>query len=65
MVDDEACTVITAGAIVTVTCTLYRQDMSVLFGDETAPDKHISDEKSETVTEAEEKKEEQVIVSLY
>uniref|UniRef100_A0A1B6F9N7 J domain-containing protein n=1 Tax=Cuerna arida TaxID=1464854 RepID=A0A1B6F9N7_9HEMI len=60
VLDDEACTVITAGAIVTVTCTLYRQDMSILFGDETAQEKHCEEEKTNANAEAEEKKEEQV-----
>lgn len=40
VIDDEAPTVYTAGAIVTVTVTLLRQDMSTLFGDETAQEKH-------------------------
>ncbi|XP_054261954.1 translocation protein SEC63 homolog isoform X2 [Macrosteles quadrilineatus] len=61
VVDDEACTVITAGAIVTVTCTLRRQDMSVLFGDESAVEKHCAEEKQEANEgEGEEKKDEQV-----
>lgn len=34
--DDENPTEVTAGAIVTVTVTLIRRDMSTLFGDETA-----------------------------
>lgn len=38
MIDDENPTEVTAGAIVTVTVTLIRQDMSTLFGDETIPD---------------------------
>lgn len=35
MIDDENPTEVTAGAIVTVTVTLIRHDMSTLFGDET------------------------------
>lgn len=38
MIDDENPTEVTAGAIVTVTVTLVRHDMSSLFGDETVPD---------------------------
>ncbi|XP_014251168.1 translocation protein SEC63 homolog [Cimex lectularius] len=40
VVDDEASTEITAGAIVTVTVTLERKDMNSLFGDETVKEKH-------------------------
>lgn len=36
----------TAGAIVTVTVQLKRQDMKVLFGDETYSDKHVELEKN-------------------
>lgn len=35
VIDDEATTEYTAGAIITVTCTLVRKPMSVLFGDDT------------------------------
>lgn len=35
VIDDEATTEYTAGAIITVTCTLMRKPMSVLFGDDT------------------------------
>lgn len=35
VIDDENPTEVTAGAIVTVTVTLIRQNMSTLFGDET------------------------------
>lgn len=35
MIDDENPTEVTAGAIVTVTVTLTRHDMSTLFGDDT------------------------------
>ena len=47
VIDDEASTVFTAGAIVTVTCVLKRQNLSEVFGDETYKDKNIveSDEK--------------------
>lgn len=46
VIDDEASTVYTAGAIVTVTVTLIRRDMSTLFGDDTVQDKHCAvDEK--------------------
>lgn len=38
VIDDENPTEVTAGAIVTVTVTLIRKDMSTLFGDETVPD---------------------------
>jgi len=40
VIDDENPTVYTAGAIVTVTVTLIRHNMSVLFGDESVTDKH-------------------------
>lgn len=40
VIDDEASTVYTAGAIVTVTVTLIRKDMKTLFGDETVKEKH-------------------------
>ena len=40
VIDDENPTVYTAGALVTVTVTLVRHNMSVLFGDESATDKH-------------------------
>ncbi|VVC33388.1 Hypothetical protein CINCED_3A013928 [Cinara cedri] len=47
VIDDEATTVYTAGAIVTVTMQLKRQDMNVLFGDESYTDKqHIKIEKN-------------------
>lgn len=46
VIDDEATTVYTAGAIVTVTVQLKRQDMKVLFGDETYSDKHVELEKN-------------------
>lgn len=45
VIDDEATTVYTAGAIVTVTVQLKRQDMKVLFGDESYADKHVELEK--------------------
>lgn len=44
VIDDEATTVYTAGAIVTVTVTLIRRDMSVLFGDESANNDDNADE---------------------
>ncbi|GLH14484.1 AAEL007987-PA, partial [Gryllus bimaculatus] len=47
VIDDENPTVYTAGAIVTVTVTLYRRDMSVLFGDETVADKHVDESHAE------------------
>jgi len=40
VIDDEATTVYTAGAIVTVTVQLKRRDMKVLFGDDSFADKH-------------------------
>ncbi|XP_050539274.1 translocation protein SEC63 homolog [Daktulosphaira vitifoliae] len=46
VIDDEATTVYTAGAIVTVTVQLKRQDMKVLFGDETFTDEHVEPEKN-------------------
>jgi len=47
VIDDEATTVYTAGAIVTVTVQLKRQDMRVLFGDDSYADKHhIESEKN-------------------
>ena len=63
VIDDENPTVYTAGAIVTVTVTLIRHNMSVLFGDDSVMDKH---EQPDTTMiprdeeEEEEKKEEQV-----
>lgn len=47
VIDDEASTVYTAGAIVTVTVTLVRKDMSTLLGDETVKEKHCTDEPEE------------------
>lgn len=63
--DDEACTVITAGAIVTVTCTMFRKNMSVLFGDETVKEKHIDESKEEPEPDTEDKKEEQVSIFSF
>ncbi|KAJ9579934.1 hypothetical protein L9F63_004407, partial [Diploptera punctata] len=40
VIDDENPTVYTAGAIVTVTVTLIRQNMRILFGDDSVMDKH-------------------------
>ncbi|KAK9503190.1 hypothetical protein O3M35_011812 [Rhynocoris fuscipes] len=42
VIDDEASTVYTAGAIVTVTVTLVRKNMKTLFGDETVKEKHCN-----------------------
>lgn len=42
--DDENPTEVTTGAIVTVTVTLIRRDMSSLFGDESIEDKNIVNE---------------------
>lgn len=39
--DDENPTEVTAGAIVTVTVTLIRRNMRVLFGDETVVENNI------------------------
>lgn len=39
--DDENPTEVTAGAIVTVTVTLIRKDMSVLFGDDTIKENNM------------------------
>ncbi|GJQ67590.1 hypothetical protein Trydic_g8396 [Trypoxylus dichotomus] len=44
VMDDENPTEVTTGAIVTVTVTLIRRDMSSLFGDETIEDKNIVNE---------------------
>lgn len=41
MIDDENPTEVTAGAIVTVTVTLVRKDMSILFGDDTVVETSI------------------------
>lgn len=41
VIDDENPTEVTAGAIVTVTVTLIRKDMSVLFGDETVVENNV------------------------
>lgn len=49
VIDDEATTVYTAGAIITVTVQLKRRDMNVLFGDKSYTDKqHIDLEKNAT-----------------
>lgn len=45
--DDENPTEVTTGAIVTVTVTLVRKDMSILFGDETVEDKSIVNENND------------------
>lgn len=63
VIDDENPTVYTAGAIVTVTVTLKRQNMSVLFGDDSVTDKHEQHDATmvpREEEEEEEKKEEQV-----
>lgn len=39
--DDENPTEVTAGAIVTVTVTLIRKDMSALFGDDTVKENNM------------------------
>ncbi|XP_069688937.1 translocation protein SEC63 homolog isoform X2 [Periplaneta americana] len=64
VIDDENPTEYTAGAIVTVTVTLIRQNMSILFGDDSVSEKH---EQQDTQTfskpeeeEEEDKREEQV-----
>ncbi|CAG9560248.1 unnamed protein product [Danaus chrysippus] len=44
VIDDENPTVVTAGAIVTVTVFLRRTDMKELFGDTTIKEKNIKDE---------------------
>ncbi|KAK9888878.1 hypothetical protein WA026_001099 [Henosepilachna vigintioctopunctata] len=44
VIDDENPTEVTAGAIVTVTVTLTRQNMSDLFGDESAKDNSLINE---------------------
>lgn len=46
VIDDENPTVYTAGAIVTVTVTLIRYNMSVLFGEESVTDKHEQQDSS-------------------
>lgn len=56
VIDDENPTEVTAGAIVTVTVTLIRQDMKSLFGDESVPDaapivEGKTDEKGDAETE--------------
>jgi len=53
VIDDEATKVYTAGAIVTVTIVLVRQNMKILFGDDSIKEKTVND-----TEEAEEKKEE-------
>lgn len=45
VIDDEASTEYTAGAIITVTCTLIRKPMSVLFGDDTFKEKYCEPSK--------------------
>jgi effector-binding domain-containing protein len=54
VIDDENPTVYTAGAIVTVTVTLIRQNMSVLFGDESVTDKHEEQDASSPIKGEEE-----------
>lgn len=61
MIGDENPTVYTAGAIVTVTVTLVRQNMSVLFDDDSATDKH---EQQVDEEEEEDKREDLVSVGL-
>jgi hypothetical protein len=46
--------VYTAGAIVTVTVTLIRQNMSILFGDESVTDKHEQQDASNFIKGEEE-----------
>lgn len=41
VIDDENPTEVTAGAIVTVTVTLIRRNMSTLFGDETVVEAQV------------------------
>jgi hypothetical protein len=54
VIDDENPTVYTAGALVTVTVTLVRHNMSVLFGDENATDKHEQQDASNLIKGEEE-----------
>ena len=49
VMDDENPTEVTTGAIVTVTVTLIRRDMSTLFGDESVEDKNIVTENTAEV----------------
>ncbi|XP_075232582.1 translocation protein Sec63 isoform X3 [Lycorma delicatula] len=51
VIDDEASTVYTAGAIVTVTVTLDRQNMNILFGEETIKEKHCNADNKEKTQE--------------
>lgn len=43
VMDDEKPTEVTAGAIVTVTVTLVRKNMSTLFGDDTIEDRNVTE----------------------
>ncbi|XP_014232859.1 translocation protein SEC63 homolog [Trichogramma pretiosum] len=55
VMDDENSTVITAGAIVTVTVTLERKNMSELFGDETVEQKSVVEDENREGEKEEEK----------
>ncbi|XP_049794094.1 translocation protein SEC63 homolog [Schistocerca serialis cubense] len=60
VIDDENPTVYTAGAIVTVTVTLIRHDMSILFGDDTKAAQHAPpQEMLEDLAEKEKEQEDQ------
>ena len=59
VIDDENSTVYTAGAIVTVTVTLTRKDMSHLFGDDTVKEKTVFEEPKVEVDEEKDEIEEQ------
>lgn len=58
VIDDEASTVFTAGAIVTVTVVLKRRNLSEVFGDETYKDKNIVENNEKEQKEKEQKEKE-------
>ncbi|XKL64210.1 hypothetical protein PGB90_004296 [Kerria lacca] len=58
VIDDEASTVFTAGAIVTVTVLLKRRNLSEVFGDETYKDKNIIENDKEQSENKEQKEKE-------
>lgn len=66
MIDDENPTVYTAGAIVTVTVTLIRNNMSVLFGNESITDRHEQQDASSLIKGEEEEEDikKEIVVNM-
>ena len=65
VIDDEAHTVYTAGAIVTVTVTLHRQDMSVVMNRNNSDDEENADEEEKPKEKEDEKAEEKTNVRSH